>query len=503
MGTDGDDTSFIDFTDDSADLNATESWNQISFQIKGGAGNDVIVGGIEKKINDWDWLEGDTAIFGADSKYFDVSIEQVSFSDTSSDWDNNGEVTSADATLQSALQTRFGGTEISRIVVADTRDADSGGLGTDVLYGIEHLQFGATSENNANGYDWDQRFKVEAEVNDWDNNGLIDNFMGTMFGDIFIDDDAINANSWIESGAGNDIIIAGGGGDSINPGAGNDFVNGQSHESQYLNDDWGSRDEVTFWGTSYSQVELEEVSVVLDSEGMAVTNSEGQWEIYGYDGDAALTSSAVDFKATAAPVEAIKAYLVTDTKVGGIGTNLLVDIEAIGFSDQYIEVQGRENTWSWTDWTGQTITEKSIEGTLFSEELLGGTGTDSLSGRGGDDVIRGFGGGDRLRGGTGNDLIDGGADGTSGDAWRDSDTAEYNGIEDRYTIYQVKVADTSSITSAGNIIVYDTTGVLPSEGLEGYQIESEIPEGTSVTTAYIVSDLLVWFSGRHRQRPVD
>jgi Ca2+-binding RTX toxin-like protein len=223
---------------------------------------------------------------------------------------------------------------------------------------------------------------------------------------------------------------------------------------------------------------------------MAVTNSDGQWEVYGYDGDAALTSSAVDFKTTVAPVEATKAYLVTDTKVGGIGTNLLVGIEAIGFSDQYVEVQGRENTWSWTDWTGQTITEKSIEGTLFSEELLGGTGTDSLSGRGGDDVIRGFGGGDRLRGGTGNDLIDGGADGTSGDAWRDSDTAEYNGIEDRYTIYQVKVADTSSITSAGNITVYDTTGVLPNEGLEGYQIESEIPEGTSVTTAYIVSDLL-------------
>ena len=117
VGTDGDDLDFIDFTDDSADLIATESWNQISFQIKGGAGNDVIVGGIEKKIYDWDWLEGDTAIFGADSKYFDVSIEQVSFSDTSIDWDNNGEVTSTDATLQSALQTRFGGTEITRIVV--------------------------------------------------------------------------------------------------------------------------------------------------------------------------------------------------------------------------------------------------------------------------------------------------------------------------------------------------------------------------------------------------
>lgn len=510
VGTDGDDINFIDFTDDAADLSASESWNQITYQLKGGAGDDIIVGGIEHRINEWDWFEGDTAIFGADSKYFNVSIEQVEFSDASVDWDNSGSpatdaseadkaaMLATDVALKDALVARFGGDEITRIVVEDTRDATAGGLGTDVLYGIENLQFGATSSDQ--GYDWQQRFKVEAEVMS-DNDGKITNFMGTMFGDIFIDDDAVKANTWIDSGAGDDIIIAGGGGDSINPGAGNDFVNGQSNVSQYDYDDWGSRDEVTFWNTSYNQVELEEVSVVVDSAGMAATNANGQWEIYGYDGDAALTSDAVDLKSTAAPGGATKAYLVTDTKAGGIGTNLLVGIEAIGFSDQYIEVQGRENTWSWTDWTGQTITEKSIEGTLFSEDLDGAAGTDSLSGRGGDDVIRGFEGGDRLRGGTGNDLIDGGADGTSGDAWRDSDTAEYNGIEDRYTIYQVKVAadaaeataadkNTSSLTSAGNITVYDTSGVLPSDGLEGFQIESTIPSNTSVITAYIVSDLL-------------
>ena len=497
VGTDGDDIISGSITDDSDDKSndpntQKQIWEQTTYNIKAGAGNDVIVGGIEVKVNDWDWVEGDTAIFGADRKYFDVSIESVAFSDATVDWDNSGGTpNTADETLKNALTTKFSGeTEITRIVVTDTRDASAGGLGTDVLYGIENLQFGATSDTNTNGYDWDQRFKVEAEVNDWDGDGKVDNFMGTMFGDIFIDDDAVKANTWIDSGAGDDIIIAGGGGDSINPGAGNDYVNGQSNVSQYDNDDWGSRDEVTFWNTSYSQVELEEVSVVVDSAGMAATNAKGQWEIYGYDGDAALTSDAVDLKSTVAPVGATKAYLVTDTKAGGIGTNLLVGIEAIGFSDQYIEVQGRENTWSWTDWTGQTITEKSIEGTLFSEELLGGAGTDSLSGRGGDDVIRGFGGGDRLRGGTGNDLIDGGADGTSGDPWRDSDTAEYNGIEARYTIYQVKVADTSSLTSAGNITVYDTAGILPTDGLEGFQIESTIPTNTTVTTAYIVSDLL-------------
>ena len=379
-------------------------------------------------------------------------------------------------------------------MVEDTRDAAAGGLGTDVLYGIENLQFGASSDGQ--GYDWNQRFKVEAEINDWDSDGLINDFMGTMFGDVFFDGDAVKANTWIDTGAGDDIIVAGGGGDSINPGAGNDYVNGQSNVSQYADDEWGSRDEVTFWNTSYGQVELEEVTVLVDdTTGMAKSNVDGQWMIYGYAGDAALTSDAVALTAGTAPTTAgftaTKAYLVTDTKSGGIGTNLLVGVEAIGFQDQYVEVQGRSNEWSWTDWmTGETITEKSVEGTLFSEILTGASGTDSLSGKGGDDILRGDAGGDRLRGGTGNDLLDGGADGTSGDAWMDSDTAEYNGIEARYDIYQVKVADTSGVASAGNITVYDTAGLLPADGLEGYTVLDAIPANTDVETAYIVSDLL-------------
>ena len=60
-------------------MRQSDSYSQITWQLKGGAGNDVIVGGIENKINASDWMEGDTAIFGADSKYFDVSIEQVAF----------------------------------------------------------------------------------------------------------------------------------------------------------------------------------------------------------------------------------------------------------------------------------------------------------------------------------------------------------------------------------------------------------------------------------------
>ena len=99
-----------------------------------------------------------------------------------------------------------------------------------------------------------------------------------MFGDVFFDDDAVKANTWIDTGAGDDIIVAGGGGDSINPGAGNDYVNGQSNVSQYADDEWGSRDEVTFWSTSYSQVELEEVTVLVEDTTAMAKSTDGQWD---------------------------------------------------------------------------------------------------------------------------------------------------------------------------------------------------------------------------------
>ena len=60
VGTDGDDLTFIDFTDDKTDdTAATDSYSQTTWQLKGGAGNDVIVGGFEKKFAN-EWMEGDS-----------------------------------------------------------------------------------------------------------------------------------------------------------------------------------------------------------------------------------------------------------------------------------------------------------------------------------------------------------------------------------------------------------------------------------------------------------
>ena len=60
---------------------------------------------------------------------------------------------------------------------------------------------------------------------------------------------------------------------------------------------------------------------------------------------------------------------MTDTSplsdANSVGLNLVVDIEAMGFSDEFMELSGKE-TFKFTDWmTGETIEETFEEGTPF------------------------------------------------------------------------------------------------------------------------------------------
>ena len=103
-------------------------------------------------------------------------------------------------------------------------------------------------------------------------------------------------------------------------------------------------------------------------------------------------------------------YLVTDTsplsETNSVGLNLVVDVEAMGFSDETMELSGKKEVFEFTDWmTGETIKETFEEGTPFDDTMIGDGGNvnslqaanDILSGNKGDDLIKGFGGGDRLK----------------------------------------------------------------------------------------------------------
>ena len=79
------------------------------------------------------------------------------------------------------------------------------------------------------------------------------------------------------------------------------------------------------------------------------------------------------------------AYLVTDTSPlsdgNSVGLNLVVNVEAMSFSDDFMELSGKKETFKFKDWmTGEEITETFEEGTPFDDALTGGSGNDILSG---------------------------------------------------------------------------------------------------------------------------
>ena len=479
IGTSGDDD-FTSYTSSTTDVK--------DYFINPGAGNDLVIGKVEGN-NNW----GDAVVFDGAANYFDITVKKVTF-------------TSLEDTLEATLRNRFADSDasndvtetIDQVVVTDRRSSDAGGLGENALYGIERLEFQASGKFT--------EYDIKSTQQDWDGDGYVDDFRGTNFGDRF-DGDA--GDTYIEAKGGDDIILAGDGADNINAGGGNDFVNGGDNGAV---DDygWGGRDEVQFREATYARVEIEGVKVVLLADGTATLDSAGRWVIYEYSGDEALNSTAVSFSDDATPGDAVAAYLVTDTlpsdETGSVGTNLVVNVEAIGFSDEYLDLESTNSTWEWTDWyTGETFSESYQRGTPFSDTITGGTGTDTLEGEAGNDYMSSGAGGDRLRGGVGDDLIDGGANGSSGDPWRDMDVAEYGGIEARYTVYTIKVeldGDGKPTVTEGKYNVYDTGSLVTADSIASMTsynvVQGAVPGSVgALSTAFIVSDALMSALGGH------
>ncbi|MCP4880065.1 MAG: calcium-binding protein, partial [Gammaproteobacteria bacterium] len=481
IGTSGDDD-FLSYTSEDKD-----------YFINPGAGDDLVVGKQEGGDNSNTW--GDAVVYDGSASYFDIAVAQVAFADLAPH-------------MEEALRARFSDSDntndvtetIMQVTVTDRRDDDSGGMGVDTLYGIERIEF--QSNGNFTAYD------ILPTQQDWDGDGLVDEFRGTGFGDHFVGD---AGDTWIHAGGGDDVIIAGDGADAIDAGSGNDFVHGGA--SGTVDEwGWGGRDEVMFHDAPYARVEVEGIKVVLDDNDTPVTNADGQWIIYEYAGDQALNSKVVSISSDAAPVTAVAGFLVTDTlpgnETGSIGTNIVVDVEAMGFSDQFLDLEPMSSSSSWTDWyTGETFVESYERGTPFADTITGANGSDTLEGEAGNDYLQGMGGGDRMRGGTGHDLIDGGADGSSGDPWRDMDVAEYSGIEARYTVYTVKVevddATGKPTVTDGKYQIYDTGSEMTANdlaALSNFSISQSAVPGTSDTslaTAFVVSDALTSALGGH------
>jgi Ca2+-binding RTX toxin-like protein len=482
---------------------ATESG--VDYTFLPDAGDDLIVG--KKESSDYNWVR-DFAQFTDDQKFFDVQVNDVAYGDIESN-------------LASTLWGEFGTGEafdstatIQQIIVSDKRADSAGGLGVDTLYGIDELRFGT-------GDPWNlPSVSVKSQYDNWvdpyNSEWSSENFRGTSFSDKFIAK-AIgggDVRSWVDSGDGDDVIVTDvnlgtsnlGSQDDINPGGGNDFVNAGDNGAvdQW---GWGGEDTVSFWDLPFSRAEVLSVNTYLNDDGTPITDADGRWLVSGYTGEAALDSSKVNLQPTEVDygsVAAVSAMLVSDTLPasvsGSAGVNLLVGVERISFQDQTVDLAPKSNTWEYFDfYSGQMVSETHVEGTAFddtgSTAIVGGSGNDNLNGGGGNDSVIGGAGGDRLRGGTGSDVLNGQEDGTSGDPWRDIDVAEYRGVEERFTVQQVKVVvdDVGEIEtdSSGNWLVYGTVADTVLSGYEGVTVDSTTDTaGMTLTTAYVVDDAL-------------
>ena len=215
-------------------------------------------------------------------------------------------------------------------------------------------------------------------------------------------DDTISGSSYadiISGGTGSDTINAGAGGDTItggtdidtiNAGAGNDTISGDTGNDT--------------------------IDAGADSD--IITGGQGDDYIDGGDGlDTAIYSSAyANYTVTEVTYNT---FTVTDT-IGTDGTDTIIDVNKLQFSDQTVDVviRGFEiiGDDSAEQFTGGSFADHldgaggndALSGAGGNDLIEGGTGADAVSGGSGNDLLHGDDGNDQLSGGTGDDMLDGG-----------------------------------------------------------------------------------------------
>ena len=443
----------------------------------GGEGNDVIDGGANGNSGNA-WADQDTVqFFGNSSRYLvqgisissnvdrlsQISVDGAQVATFRADTPNSlviAPVASADTA--SLLQNAYNNLNLadashsSGYLIADSLSADLGGDGTDLVFNVESLQF-------ANGpLDLD----IRANANDWNNDGHLDNVWvsGTSGNDTVtiaklasltgksetaVQQASINANLM----AGNDVYIGGASGDWVSPGAGNDYVDGGANSGT---DQWGNatRDEVHF-EAKFSRYYLFDVALEKSASGWTLSSSElhlsgASTTLLTAPGTLSVAdlNNGIELMIDHAASDAtqLSGWLVADrlpADFEGTGVDALVNVEALSFTDKWMplsmQVNYNRDVMNPDPLHKNDILSANVQGTSGNDTIQSdGTytygGDDWIDGGAGNDVINAGAGGDWIRGGAGNDTIDGGANGSDPLGKLRSDTAAYSGNFDRYVI---------------------------------------------------------------------
>lgn len=360
--------------------------------IEGGAGNDTIDGGVNDPQYGTDWRNTDEVHYQGSLNRYQVTSTWVQINGSTYTEVSNDHAKDSGVVRGLKIQDQFG--------------AAIGGSGTDLLVNIEMVSFG-------NG----DRIALSPETNSWhDTYTNTDNLNinGTQFNDV-IGSISNSGNDNLRGNAGDDTLIGGAGGDELNGGAGNDVLIGGDNAAPDSNG-WIRTDDARY-DAPFSRFEIS--NVTIDNKTWLQVKDK-------------LPSTSADY----------------------LGVDLLDGIESLAFSDRWVDVAVRSN--SWTDMQGYTTL--NYDGTVFSDIINGPANITldaskpavrfSMRGNAGNDVLVGGSSGDDLQGGEGMDVIDGAGNGNSGDSWRDQDIARYSGDLARYNRLNVSVTQVDATHGA-------------------------------------------------------
>ena len=213
----------------------------------------------------------------------------------------------------------------------------------------------------------------------------------------------------LEGGNGNDEFFGGTGIDTMDGGDGSDTLNySNAVVSLYVSLNAGGGALITdanIGNDLYSNMENIISGSGNDTLGGDVSNNNikgnaGSDTIYGGGGDDVLEGGEDN--------DYIGGGSGNNTVHGGNGTDTLtfVDTGAIG---TFFMAEGGNGSHTFTGGSVQYTSIENVEGSAFTEQILGNSGNNTLGGLGGEDYLGGGQGVDVLLGGDGNDILQGGA----------------------------------------------------------------------------------------------
>ncbi len=249
----------------------------------------------------------------------------------------------------------------------------------------------------------------------------IENIIGTIYSDTVVGD---NNKNYIFGGLGNDTLSGGKGNDSLEGGAGNDIIKATSYDdgNDIIDGEKSSVIDSGIDTVDYSIINnLYHLEVNLSSSNVGTIQASKASIINNSDSSTTQTDTLLN-------IENIIGTLGDDTFIGDTENNTFDGIsgnDTVDYSDNinnaYVEINLSSSSTTINGKilvankavTNSTIIDtdtlyniENINGTIYSDIIVGNESNNILNGNAGNDILRGGAGNDTLIGGTGIDTAD-------------------------------------------------------------------------------------------------